>query len=256
MPAVASIDLNADLGESFGRWTLGDDESLMPLITSANVACGFHAGDPLTLRRTVAAAIAHGVTIGAQVGYRDLIGFGRRFIDVDPAELTAETIYQIGALDALCRADGGSVRYVKPHGALYNAIVHHRTQAAAVVAAVVALDRRLPVLGLPGSVFLSLAADAGLTTIIEAFADRGYSADGTLVPRDRPGAVLDEPDVVADRVLGLVQHGHLNSIDGQSISFTPQSICLHGDSPGAVDMAIAVRRRLDTAGVVVAPFVV
>jgi 5-oxoprolinase (ATP-hydrolysing) subunit A len=251
----ATVDLNADLGESFGRWSLGDDASLIPLITSANVACGFHAGDPLTLRRTVAMAVHHGVVIGAQVGYRDLAGFGRRFLDVDPEDLTAETIYQIGALDALCRAEGGAVRYVKPHGALYNAIVHHRAQAEAVVAAVATLNPRLPVLGLPGSVFLEVATAAGLSAVAEAFADRGYHADGTLVPRGEPGALIGSAEDAADRVAGMVKDGVVKAVDGQSVSLHPRSICLHGDSPGAVGMARAVRDRLDAAGVLVAPFV-
>lgn len=162
------IDLNADVGESFGRWRLGDDDALLPLITSANVACGFHAGDPATLRRTVTLAAGGGVVVGAQVGYHDLAGFGRRYIDIAPEDLTAETIYQLGALDGICRSAGTRVRYVKPHGALYNTIVHDRGQAAAVVEAVHLYDPALPVLGLPGSVFLELAGRAGLRAIPEA----------------------------------------------------------------------------------------
>ena len=169
------IDLNSDVGESFGRWTLGDDAALMPLITSANVACGFHAGDPRTLRDTCSAAAEHGVTVGAQVGYRDLAGFGRRFIDVEPSDLVADVVYQIGALQALAAASGTTVRYVKPHGALYNAIVHHRDQAAAVVEAVRVVDPDLALVGLPGSAVLELAAAAGLRTVREAFADRAYT---------------------------------------------------------------------------------
>lgn len=177
-----SVDLNSDLGEGFGAWTLGDDDAMLELVTSANIACGFHAGDPTTLLATCESAAARGVRIGAQVGYRDLAGFGRRFIDVSPKDLTADVIYQIGALDGLARVAGSRVTYVKPHGALYNAIVHHRRQARAVVAAVVAYDSSLPVLGLPGSVFLEEAREAGLDAVAEAFADRAYTAEGTLVP--------------------------------------------------------------------------
>ena len=177
------IDLNADLGESYGRWTFGDDGAMLDLVTSANVACGFHAGDPATLLHTVREAARRGVVIGAQVSYPDLVGFGRRYIDIAPADLTAAVLYQIGALDGLCRAAGSRVRYVKPHGALYHSVVHHEGQAAAVVEAVAAYDDALPILGLPGSVLLSRAAAAGLDTVREAFVDRGYRADATLVPR-------------------------------------------------------------------------
>src|SRR5205807_1430016 len=164
-----------DLGEGFGVWRLGDDDALLEVVTSANVACGFHAGDPSTMRRVCAQAVADGVAIGAQVSYRDLAGFGRRFVDVAPAELTDDVLYQLAALDGVARAAGGRAAYLKPHGALYNAVVAHEQQAAAVVAAVVAYDRTLPVLGLPGSVLLRLAADAGLRTVAEGFADRGYT---------------------------------------------------------------------------------
>ena len=187
------IDLNSDLGEGYGAWTLGDDVAMLDLVTSANIACGFHAGDPLTLLRTVQAAVERGVVVGAQVGYHDLVGFGRRFVDVEPAALRADVLYQIGALDGLARSVGGRVAYVKPHGALYNTIVHHEQQAAAVVSAVAAWPGGLPVLGLPGSRFLALAAEAGLPTVTEAFADRAYTADGTLVPRGRDGRGAARP---------------------------------------------------------------
>lgn len=251
---MPTIDLNADLGESFGAWILGDDEALLEVVTSANVACGFHAGDPLTLRRTCALAADRGVAVGAQVAYRDLAGFGRRFLDVDPGELTADILYQIGALEAMCRVAGTRVVYLKPHGALYNAIVHHERQAAAVVDAVVAYDPTLPVLGLPGSVFLAMAADAGLPTIAEAFADRGYRADGTLVPRSSPGALLLDPDEVAARMTRLVTEGILTAVDGTELPVRAQSICVHGDSPGALAMASAVRLALARAGVRVTAF--
>lgn len=249
------LDLNADVGESFGAWTLGDDDALLPHLTSANVACGFHAGDPATLRRTCAAAIAAGVVLGAQVGYRDLAGFGRRFLDVTPADLTADVIYQIGALDALARTCGGGVRYVKPHGALYNAAVHHERQARAVVDAVRSLDPTLPLLGLPGSALLRLADDAGLRTVAEAFADRAYAADGTLVPRSQPGAILHDPDQIAARAVRLATTGRITALDGTDVTVTVASLCVHGDTPGAVAIAAAVRAGLVDAGVEVASFV-
>jgi UPF0271 protein len=251
---VTAVDLNADLGESFGRWVLGDDESMLGLVTSANVACGFHAGDPLTLRRTLATAASKGVVVGAQVSYQDLAGFGRRFVDLDPADLTAGVIYQIGALAGLARSVGTTVRYLKPHGALYNAIVHHRVQAAAVVAAVIAYDPALPVVGLPGSEFLRQAAEAGLPIIREAFADRAYTAGGTLLPRAASGAVLHDPTEIADRVVKLVRTGKILAVTGETVDVHADSICVHGDSPGAVVIATAVRGALSGAGVQLRPF--
>ncbi|RCV54588.1 LamB/YcsF family protein [Marinitenerispora sediminis] len=248
------IDLNSDLGESYGNWELGDDAALLAIVTSANVACGFHAGDPTVLRRTCDQAVEDGVVIGAQVGYRDLAGFGRRFIDMDPAELTNEVLYQIGALDSFARVAGDRVRYVKPHGALYNAIVHHEEQAAAVVEAVRLYDARLPVLGLPGSVWLRLAAEAGLTVVREAFADRAYTPQGTLVPRRHPGAVLHDPSEVAERCLRMVRGEPITASDGSRLHIEAESICVHGDSPGAVRMARAVADRLSAAGVDLAAF--
>jgi 5-oxoprolinase (ATP-hydrolysing) subunit A len=251
---VDVLDLNSDLGESFGRWTLGDDEAMLELVTSANVACGFHAGDPATLRRTCLAATERGVVVGAQVGYRDLAGFGRRFVDVPPDELADDIVYQIGALDGMCRVAGTSVRYVKPHGALYNAIVHHEEQAAAVVAAVKDYSATLPVLGLPGSAFLRAAERAGLRTVPEFFVDRGYTPEGALVPRRQPGAVLHDPDEVTARVLRLVTDGVVRAVDGSDVAVRAASACVHGDSPGAVEMARAVRAGLEKAGVTVRAF--
>ena len=248
------IDLNSDLGESLGTWQLGDDTAMLDLVTSANVACGFHAGDSLTLQQTCAQAVERGVVIGAQVGYPDLAGFGRRFIDMDPAELTADVIYQVGALEMLARVSGARVEYVKPHGALYNAIVHHEAQAAAVVRAVVAIDADLPVMGLPGSVFLRLAEEAGLRTVAEAFADRAYTPEGTLVSRREPGAVLHDATEVADRMVRLVTEGVVTAIDGTEVAVRADSICTHGDSPGAVEMARAVRAALTETGVAIAAF--
>lgn len=249
-----SVDLNSDLGEGFGAWTLGDDDAMLELVTSANIACGFHAGDPTTLLATCESAATRGVRIGAQVGYRDLAGFGRRFIDVSPKDLTADVIYQIGALDGLARVAGSRVTYVKPHGALYNAIVHHRRQARAVVAAVVAYDSSLPVLGLPGSVFLEEAREAGLDAVAEAFADRAYTAEGTLVPRTESGAVLHDPTLVAERVRRMVVDGELDAVDGSTLKVAAASVCVHGDSPAAVDMAVAIRALLESSDVEITPF--
>lgn len=250
-----SIDLNADLGESFGQWRLGDDEAMLGVVTSANVACGFHAGDPLTLSRTCTAAAERGVVIGAQVGYRDLAGFGRRFIDVAPDELVADVQYQLGALDGLARVAGDRVRYVKPHGALYNTIVAHEEQAAAVVRAVAEYDDTLPVLGLPGSAFLSLAAETGLPVVTEAFADRAYNPDGTLVSRRIYGAVLEDPAEIAARVVRLAVSAEIEAVDGSVLTVEARSVCVHGDTPGAVGIARAVRDALTEAGVTVEAFV-
>ncbi|MGE3286887.1 MAG: LamB/YcsF family protein [Pseudonocardia sp.] len=249
------IDLNSDVGESFGRWTLGDDAAVLGVVTSANVACGFHAGDPSTLRSTCTAAVERGVVVGAQVGYPDLAGFGRRFLDVEPRRLTDDVVYQLGALAGICRVSGTQVRYVKPHGALYNAVVHHEEQAHAVVAAVVEYDRTLPILGLPGSALLRAAEEAGLVTVREFFADRGYTPEGTLVRRSEAGALLTDPDAVAARVLRLAQEGVVEAVDGSLVRVAAESVCVHGDSPGAVAMARAVRRALDDAGAAVGPFV-
>ena len=249
------IDLNADLGEGFGAWTLGDDEALLEVITSANVACGFHAGDPTVLRRTCERAAELGVVIGAQVGYRDLAGFGRRFVDMDPHDLTNDVLYQLGGLEAFARVAGTRVRYVKPHGALYNAIVHHEEQAQAVAEAVRRYDPTLPVLGLPGSVWLEAAAAAGLTPVPEAFADRAYTAGGTLVSRREPGAVLEDPDHVAERSVRMATRQEVVAADGTVVAVTAGSLCVHGDSAGAVAMATAVRRGLQEAGVTVEAFV-
>ena len=248
------MDLNSDLGEGFGQWTLGDDEALLGVVTSANVACGFHAGDASIMRRVCEQAVSAGVAIGAQVGYRDLPGFGRRFIDVEPDALTADVIYQIGALDAFARIAGDRVRYVKPHGALYNAIVQHEEQAAAVVEAVSAYDQTLPVLGLPGSAWLRLAEQAGLVVVHEAFADRAYTPQASLVSRRLPGAVLHDPEQIARRCVAMAAGEAIEDVDGGSLTLRPGSICVHGDTPGAVQIAQQVREALTSAGVALAPF--
>ena len=248
------IDLNADLGESFGTWRLGDDDALMGLITSANVACGFHAGDPLTLRQTCAAAVAAGVTIGAQVSYRDLAGFGRREMDVPRAELTAELLYQIAALDGLARVEGSRVRYVKAHGALYHRVRKDPAQAAALVDAIRAYDPMLPLLTQSTGQVAELAAEAGLNVVAEAYADRGYASDGSLVPRGQPGAVRTDPAEVAERAVTMVTRGFVASADGAAVPVQARSLCIHGDTPGAVALASAVRHALEQASVRLVPF--
>jgi len=251
---MASVDLNADLGEGFGVWRLGDDDAMLGIVTSANLACGFHAGNPVGLARTCRAAADRGVRIGAQVGYFDLAGFGRRRIDVEPEELRADVIYQIGALQAMARAAGATLGYVKPHGALYNTITVEQEQARAVAAAVHAVDPGLPVLGLAGSAFFAEAKRLGLRTVAEVFADRAYLPDGQLVPRHHEGAVLREPEEIADRVAVMVRAGQVSAIDGSMIDIDAKSICVHGDSPGAVQIATAVRRRLEAEGVTLKAF--
>jgi UPF0271 protein len=245
---VAAIDLNADLGEGFGVWRLGDDDTMLGIVTSANVACGFHAGDPAGLLRVCRAAAERGVRIGAQVSYRDLAGFGRRFIDVAADDLVADVVYQIGALQAIARASGSAVSYVKPHGALYNTIVTNREQAAAVAAAVHLVEPALPVLGMAGSAFFDEAGRLGLRAVAEAFADRAYRPDGQLVSRREPGAVLHDPAAIAERVATMVTSGRVTAIDGTQIAVSVESVCVHGDSPGAVQIATAVRDRLAAAG--------
>ena len=247
------IDLNADLGEGFGVWRLGDDEALLGVVTSANVACGFHAGDPGTMRRVCARAADAGVAVGAQVSYRDLAGFGRRFIDVEPQELADDVLYQLAALDGIARASGTRVSYVKPHGALYNATVAHEEQASAVVDAVAALGG-LPVLGLPGSALLRVAESAGLRAVREGFADRGYAADGTLVPRREAGALVRDPAAVAGRAVRMAVDGEVVAVDGTTVRLEVESVCVHGDTTGAVELARAVRTALEAAGLAVAPF--
>ncbi|MFD7655620.1 LamB/YcsF family protein [Actinosynnema sp. NPDC059797] len=248
------IDLNSDLGEGFGIWRLGDDDALLDVVTSANVACGFHAGDPSTMRRVCRGAAARGVAVGAQVSYRDLAGFGRRFIDADPAELADEVLYQVGALDACARAAGTRVSYVKPHGALYNATVHHDEQARAVVEGVRAFGD-LPVLGLPGSRLLHHAGRAGLRAVREAFADRAYTPEGALVSRRLPNAVLTSADAVLAQVLRLAEHGELVAVDGTVVPARVESVCVHGDTPGAVEHARRIRAELESRGTTVARFV-
>lgn len=251
---MARIDLNADLGEGFGVWQLGDDDAMLGIVSSANVACGFHAGDPAGLLRVCRSAAERGVRIGAQVSYHDLAGFGRRFIDVSADDLLADVVFQIGALQAIAQAAGSAVAYVKPHGALYNSIVSHRDQAAAVAEAVATVDASLPVLGMAGSAFFDEADRRGLRTVAEVFADRAYQPNGRLVPRREPGAVLDDPAVIAHRVVNMVNAGEVTATDGTVLRVTAESVCVHGDSPGAVQIAAAVHEQLRTAGVEIGAF--
>ena len=249
------IDLNSDVGESFGNWTIGDDAAVFRHVSSANVACGFHAGDPSTIARTCRDAVAAGVTIGAHVGYRDLVGFGRRFLDCSASELADDVLYQLGALQALAAAAGSEIRYVKPHGALYNAVVHHEVHAKAVVEAVKAFGRDLPLLLLPGSVALAEAEKQGLRGVAEAFADRAYNPDGTLVSRREPGAVLHDNRAVTENMVRLATEGRIVARDGSLLTIDAESICVHGDTADAVAMAASVREGLERAGVRVRSFV-
>jgi len=253
---VAVIDLNSDLGESYGAWTLGDDDAMLRLVTSANVACGFHAGDPSTLRRICALAVGHGVRIGAQVSYPDLAGFGRRHMEIDPDELRDVVLYQLGALDGFAQVAGAGVTYVKPHGALYHASVVDRAQAQAVVEASREYDPSSAIVGLPGSELLRAAEAAGLEAIAEAFADRAYQADGRLVPRREPDSVLTDPAMVAMQAVRLATEQEVVAIDGTVVAVRARSICIHGDTPGAVRLAQAVRAALEVAGVSIHPFTV
>jgi UPF0271 protein len=251
---VPRIDLNADLGESFGRWRLGHDSDLYPLITSANIACGFHAGDALTMRESVALAATHGVTVGAHPGYPDLQGFGRRAIEATPAEVEAWVLYQVGALQACCRAEGVSLRYVKPHGALYNTAVKHEPTAAAIVRAVAQAGSDLVLLALPTGAMARAAAQQGVPLAREAFIDRNYEADGSLTPRSRPDAVLGDPSLCADRAARMVLDGLVTARDGTVLELVPDSLCVHGDGPAAVAVLQATRARLAQSGVTLAPF--
>ena len=251
---MKTIDLNSDLGESYGAWRMGDDAAMLEVVSSANVACGFHAGDPAGILRTVKAAAERGVAIGAHVSYPDLAGFGRRDMDIAPADLTADVVYQIGALSGLAAAAGSKVRYVKPHGALYNRIAVDAVQGAAVIAALKSVDPTLVLMGLAGAPILDQARAAGLAVVAEAYADRAYTPAGHLVPRREVGAVLHDASLIAARMVRLATEGVVEAIDGSVIRIDAQSICVHGDSPGAVAIAREVRGRLEAAGIAVAPF--
>jgi UPF0271 protein len=251
---MLSIDINSDLGESFGAWKMGDDSAMLDVVSSANVACGFHAGDPAGILETLKAAAERGVAIGAHVGYRDLAGFGRRNMDPSSEELIGDVIYQIGALQGLAKAAGTRVTYVKPHGALYNTIAIDARQAADVIAAIRAIDPSLVLMALAGSQLVEQARSAGLTVVAEAFADRAYTPQGHLVSRREKGSVLHDPELVAQRMLCMVRDGVIEAIDGTITKIDAQSICVHGDSPGAVAIAQRLRALLEQSGLAVQPF--
>ncbi|WP_151777687.1 LamB/YcsF family protein [Acinetobacter brisouii] len=248
------IDLNSDLGESYGAWQMGNDALILPVVSSANIACGFHAGDPAGIFKTLKQAAACGVNVGAHVSYPDLVGFGRRNMDVSYDELLTDVMYQVAALQGLAKAAGTQVTYVKPHGALYNTIAHNLQQAKAVIDAMQLLDPKLILVGLAGSALIEFAQQQGVMVIAEAFADRAYNADGSLVSRRLAGAVLHDVEEIAARVVSLIQTGGVTSIDGQFTPIQAQSICLHGDTQGAVEMAQAIRQRLEQAGIQIQAF--
>ncbi|WP_350349120.1 5-oxoprolinase subunit PxpA [Agromyces sp. G08B096] len=251
---MASIDLNSDLGEAVGDRVVGDDEAMFPLITSANVACGFHAGDAAVMRASAERSVVHGVVLGAHPGYRDPAGFGRRELEVPPATIAAELLAQLRALEEAARETGARIRYVKAHGALYHRLGVDDDAAAAYVDAVAAFDPGLTLLGAPATALERRALAAGLRFAREAFADRGYLPDGRLVPRGEPGAVWTDPSAVADRAVELATTGTVRAADGTVVVLGPDSLCLHGDTPGAVELARRVREALAGAGVEVRAF--
>lgn len=247
------MDLNSDLGESFGAWRLGDDEALLDVVTSANIACGFHAGDPSTIRQTVAAAHARGVLIGAQVSYPDLVGFGRREMSATPEQIEHDVLYQLGALHAFCKVAGTRVRFLRPHGALYHRCASDPEAAAAAVRSAAAFDDTLGVVAPPNSALLHAAQAVGLEVVREGFADRRYTADGRLHPRAAGGAVLSDRDDVVAQAVAIATGGDVITVDGTAIKVVADTICLHGDTPGAAGMANAVRSALQAHGVTIAP---
>jgi UPF0271 protein len=247
------IDLNADVGESFGIYKTGNDELLLRTVTSGSIACGFHAGDPMVMRHTVRLAAKAGVSIGAHPGFPDLAGFGRREMSIDPEEITELVLYQLGALSAIAKAEGAALRHVKPHGALYNMSVRRADMAEAIARSVASFDDTLVVVGLPGSQLLSASARLGLSTAAEGFADRSYEGDGSLTPRHRAGAVLAEPAHAVEQAVRLVRDGKVVARDGSTLSLKVDTICVHGDTPGAPELAAAVRAGLEQAGITVAP---
>lgn len=253
---MVRIDLNSDLGESFGPWAMGDDASMLDIVTSANIACGFHAGDPAGILSVLKEAVARGVTIGAHVGYRDLVGFGRRVMEPSSSELIGDVIYQIGALEGLAKAAGTSISYVKPHGALYNTIAKDRRQGADVIAAIKAVNPDLTLLVLAGAPIVEQAREAGLRVVCEAFADRAYNSDGSLVNRRLPGAVLHDPAIITQRMLRLVREGVVEAVDGSMVHLQADSICVHGDNPAAVLTAKALREAFEANDVQLRSFTV
>ena len=246
---MPSIDLNCDLGESFGAYTIGMDSAVIPFITSANVACGYHAGDPLIMQKTVAACRQHGVHIGAHPGYPDLMGFGRRNIAATPAEVKAYIQYQVGALSAFCTAAGVPLCHVKPHGAMYNMAAKDEALAHAVCEGILEVNPKLTLLALSGSAMVRAAHETGLPVKNEVFADRGYQADGTLVPRSRPGAMITDEDEAIARVIRMAREGVVRSVDGVDVPLTADSVCVHGDGEKALAFVQRIRAALTDAGI-------
>ncbi|WP_456367588.1 LamB/YcsF family protein [Thermococcus sp.] len=247
------VDLNSDLGESFGRYKLGLDEEVMKFISSANVAAGWHAGDPLVMRRTVRLAKDNGVAVGAHPGYPDLLGFGRRYMKLSPEEARNYVLYQIGALYAFAKAENLELQHVKPHGALYNALVKEEELARAVIEGIADFDRKLIFVTLSGSRPAQIAGEMGIKVAHEVFADRAYNPDGTLVPRSKPGAVIHDREEIAERVVSMVKDGGVRAINGEWVELKVDTICVHGDNPKAVEIAKAVREALESEGVKVMP---
>jgi UPF0271 protein len=248
------VDLNADAGESFGTWAIGDDAALLPYVTSVNVACGFHAGDPSVIRRTIRLAAEVGVRVGAHPGYPDLQGFGRRSMALTPSEAEDVVLYQVAALLGIAHAEGVDLAHVKPHGALYNQAAGDQRLASAIARATASLQPRLILVGLAGSALIQAGIDAGLRVVAEAFADRAYLADGSLAPRHMEGAILHDPTLVGARAVGIVREGCVPSLDGKAlVPVRADTLCIHGDTPGAPSLARAVRAALEAAGIRVTP---
>lgn len=247
------IDLNADLGESFGPWPMGQDEALMTSITSANIACGFHAGDPSVMRRTIVLAQRHGVALGAHPGFPDLVGFGRRELQATPEEVEDLVLYQLSALAGVASVHGVRLQHVKPHGALYNMAARDRTLADAIASAVAKFDSSLILFGLPNSELLRAGEAAGLRIAAEAFADRAYEPDGSLASRRKPGSVIDDATAVVARAVRMVREREAVATNGSTISIHAETLCLHGDTPGSADLARRIRAALEAAGVSVGP---
>ncbi|MFZ5647554.1 MAG: LamB/YcsF family protein [Bacillota bacterium] len=248
---MLQIDLNCDLGESYGRYTIGMDEKIIPVVSSVNIACGYHAGDPTVMRRTVEIAALHGVAIGAHPGFPDLQGFGRRRMDIPPEDLTNMLVYQIGALQAFVKSYGLTLNHVKPHGALYNIAAVNRETARAIVRAVRMVDPGVILVGLAGSILMDEGCSSGLNVAGEVFADRTYQADGTLTPRTSPGAFVHDPGEAADRLAELITTGCIKSVDGTPIRVSAETVCVHGDNEKSVQFALAIRKRLESSGVVI-----
>jgi UPF0271 protein len=243
------MDLNGDVGESFGAYEIGHDAALIPILTSANIACGYHAGDPGIMRATVALAREHGAAVGAHPGFPDLVGFGRREIAATPREVEDLVAYQIGALAAIAAAQGVRLAHVKPHGALYNMAARDAALADAIARATAAVDRSLKLFGLPGSQSLEAARRHGVRPVSEAFADRAYRADGSLVPRSQPGAVIDDADTVVARAVTIARDRMVTAVDGTRVALDVETICVHGDTRGAAVIASRIRQALGDAGI-------